>query len=106
VTVPKLGSRNVDVQSETRSSSAASRAQGWRCYALMASADSGKLADSRAVLRTNADLTLRQEDVPPDAIMLIEFSSKLRHWMSPEDASPEEIIAYIHSMQTDPTCHT
>ena len=51
-------------------------------------------------------LTLRQEDVPPDAIMLIEFSSKLRHWMSPEDASPEEIIAYIHSMQTDPTCHT
>jgi hypothetical protein len=63
------------------------------------------VADSRAVLRTNTDGTLRQEDVPPDSIMLIEFSSKPRHWMSPEDASPEEIIAYIQSMQTDPTCH-
>ena len=63
------------------------------------------VADSRAVLRTNTDGTLRQEDVPPDAIMLIEFSSKPKHWMSPEDASPEEIIAYVQSMQTDPTCH-
>jgi hypothetical protein len=63
------------------------------------------VADSRAVLRTNTDGALRQEDVPLDAIMLIEFSSKPRHWMSPEDASPEEIIAYIQSMQTDPTCH-
>ena len=34
------------------------------------------VADSRAVLRTNTDGTLRQEDVPPDSIMLIEFSSK------------------------------
>ena len=63
------------------------------------------VADAKAVLRTNIDGTLRQEDVPPDAIMLIEFSSKPRHWMSPEDASPEEIIAYIQSMQTDRTCH-
>jgi len=71
----------------------------------MASADSGKLADSKAVIRTITGGTLRQEDVAPHAIMLIEFSSKLRHWMSPEDASSEEIIAYIQSMQTGPTCH-
>ena len=87
MTVTKFGFRNVDVQSETRSSSASCRAQGW------------------AVLRTNTGGTLRQEDVAPDAIMLIEFSSKLRHWMSPEDASSEEIIAYIQSMQTAPTCY-
>jgi hypothetical protein len=71
----------------------------------MESADSGKRADPRAVLRTNTGGTLRQEDVVPDAIMLIEFSSKLRHWMSPEDASSEEIIAYIQSTQAAPTCY-
>lgn len=63
------------------------------------------VADDRAVLRTNIDGTLRQEDVPPDAVMLIEFLAKPRHWMSPEDASPEEIAAYIQAMQTGPTCH-
>jgi hypothetical protein len=63
------------------------------------------VASDNAVLRTNIDGTLRQEDVPPDAVMLIEFSAKPRHWMSPEDASPEEIVAYIQAMQTGPTCH-
>ena len=61
------------------------------------------VADARAVLRTNMDGTLRQEDGSPDSIMLIEFSAKPRHWMSPENASPQEIIAYIQSMLTDPT---
>jgi len=61
--------------------------------------------DAKAVLRTNTDGTLQQAQVPPGAVMLIEFSAKPRHWMSPDDASPEEIMVYINSIKDAPTCH-
>jgi len=63
------------------------------------------VADDRAVLRTNIDGTVRQEDVPPDAVMLMELPTKPRHWMSPDDASPEEIFEYRKSIQNSPTSH-
>lgn len=48
---------------------------------------------------------MRLEDIPEDHMILVELPNKPRYWMSPENASREEIIAYIQSMQTDPTCH-
>ena len=50
---------------------------------------------SDTVMRTGEESPRRIEDVPKDAIVLVELPNKPRHWMAPDDASPEEISAYF-----------
>ncbi len=57
------------------------------------------------VMRTSEHDPRRQEDIPKDAVMLIELPDKPRHWMSPVDASPEEVAAYFSGITHDSPRH-
>jgi|688.fasta_scaffold244782_2 hypothetical protein len=60
---------------------------------------------SDTVMRTDKDALLRLEDVPKDKVILVELPKRPRHWMSPDDASPDEISEYFRTIVLNSTAH-